>query len=288
MTVETLSSVEAKFEASLKENGIPPCPVALNVIGTEMQKDDPDIHILERAISADVAIAGGVLKTVNSPFFGLQNRVRSVLQAVEVLGLRSTTQVVACVALRNAFGGVQLERFWESSAKIAWLSAWLAVNRRWRGVRADEAYTFGLFRDVGIPILLQRMPAYVDVLKVANASPNHDFTAFEKSLLPVSHAGVGALLTRAWWLPDEISNGIAHHHDVAAISPVCICPGLAPASSTLIAISQVAEYFYQRATGLCATREWDKLGSACMERLELGESDLQNLQNEAVAALADM
>ena len=288
MTVDNLLSEEGQFEASSMENGIPPCPAALKAIGAELQKNDPDIHILEQAISTDVAIAGGVLRTVNSPVFGLQNKVRSVLQAVQVLGLRSTTQVVACVALRTAFSGAQLERFWESSAKIAWLSAWLVVNRRWRGVRADEAYTFGLFRDVGIPILLQRMPDYVDVLKMANASPNHAFTAFEKSLIPVSHAHVGAMLTRAWWLPEEICNGIAHHHEVEAISPACIFVGLAPSSSSLIAISQVAEYFYQRATGLCATREWDKLGSACMERLELGESDLENLQKEAEAALADM
>ena len=40
----------------------------------------------------------------------------------------------------------------------------------------DDAYTYGLFRDCGIPILMKKFPGYVDVLKAANAETEKGFT----------------------------------------------------------------------------------------------------------------
>jgi hypothetical protein len=69
------------------------------------------------------------------------------------------------------------------------------------GVRADDAYTYGLFRDCGIVILLRRYPAYQGILAGANLDRDMPFTAVEQAALPTDHTVVGALLAQNWWLP---------------------------------------------------------------------------------------
>jgi HD-like signal output (HDOD) protein len=49
---------------------------------TEMQREEPDFNKLTDLISADVALAAGLLKTTNSPFFIRPQRARSVHDAL--------------------------------------------------------------------------------------------------------------------------------------------------------------------------------------------------------------
>jgi len=274
-----------RFEHMLKSNGIPPRPAILETISRELEKDIPDFRLLERAVLSDVAIAGGIIKTVNSPFFGLQRRVRTALEALEVMGLRMTAQIVACIALKNLFPDRRLLRFWDASVKIAEISSWLVNVNKWPGIKAEDAYTFGLFRDCGVAVLMQRVPHYGEVLRQANEDATRPFTEVEEVMIPVSHAHVGAMMTQSWWLPLDLTEAIRYHHDVEAISPVGSHRSVPLRSAFLIAVSQVAERLLQQATGLCHTREWDKLGAACLERLELDEEQMAGLLDESRAII---
>lgn len=273
----------ATFESMIRDNGIPPRPVVLETIREEMRRDDPDLHILERTLARDVAISGGLIKMANSPYFGTQRRVHSVMEAMQLLGLRSTAQAVACVALRNCFPGVRMDRFWDASAQVATLSAWLVQQHQWKGLRSEDAFTLGLFRDCGIAILLQRLPSYVEVLREANAEAARSFTEVEEEVLPVAHTQIGAMMTQTWWLPDEITESIRHHHDIAAIrgeGGICGMPAL---SGTLVAVVHLAEHLFQNLTGLSRSREWDKLGDACLARLEMEAGEVSELQRQVAA-----
>ena len=193
-----------------------------------------------------------------------------------MLGLDVASRAIAGINLRKAFpADVRLERFWHSSAQIAALSGWLAqVVGRGR-VRADDAHTFGLFRDCGIPVLLRRFPAYQRVLASANDDAIQPFTLVEQLGLPefpIDHTLVGYLLAQNWWLPEEICLAIRHHHEVSAMESDC--SGLPAITRGLIAVGQLAEYILQELTGGSRTREWSKLGPACLRVLELPKSEL--------------
>jgi HD-like signal output (HDOD) protein len=164
------SPVDALLESSLKDIGIPPRPAILQRISDEMLKDEPDFRRLANIIGADVSLAAGLIKTANSPFFGSRNRVRSVNEALVMLGLDVASRAIAGLILRKVFpASLHLERFWDASARIARLSGWLAKRVGHNKLRQDDAYTFGLFRDCGIPVLLMRFPGYNKVLAAANA-----------------------------------------------------------------------------------------------------------------------
>lgn len=282
-----VSQAEQALEDALRDIGIPPRPLILDRIGAEMQKAEPDFRQLATLISADVALAAGLLKTTNSPYFGFQTRARTVMQALMMLGLEVAGRAVAGLVLRQIFPPLPaMERFWDGSARIARTSGWLVGQLGVRDhVRPDEVYTYGLFRDCGIPILLKKVPDYGNILRAANTDGEQPFTAVEKARCPTNHALVGCLMAQNWCLPDEFSGAIRHHHDPFALQSGDL--GLSAASARLVALGQLAEHLVQRITRQSLTREWDKLGGTCLKILELDGNDVESLAREAPAVVAD-
>jgi HD-like signal output (HDOD) protein len=208
-----------------------------------------------------------------------------VHDALLLLGLDVTSRAVAAISLRQAFpDNGQLERFWGASAQIAAVSGWLAQKAQNRWLRPDDAYTFGLFRDCGIAMLLLRFPAYRQTLQRANADTELAFTVVEQQDFRTDHAMIGCLLARNWWLPEEICLAIRSHHDQSALD--LFDSGLPAASRYLVATSQTAEHLVQHITGGSRTQEWTKLGSSCLRLLKLVEADLRELDREATEVLA--
>ncbi len=284
MTAADHPSFETQLENTLRDIGIPPRPVILDHVGSEMQKEEPDFNYLARIITADVGLSASLIKITNSPFFGFRNRVRSVKEALMVLGLDVASRAIAGIVLRRAFpDSPKLERFWDSSARIARLAGWLAPRVTKNNLQPDEAYTFGLFRDCGIPILLARFPGYYEVLTEANYETNLSFTTVEDVHLPTNHSVVGCLLAQSWWLPEETSLSIRYHHDVTVLDAPTIPPSLS--SRYQIATAQFAEYLLQQKTGLSRTQEWLKLGPACLRLLNISEEDVKVILADATSVI---
>jgi HD-like signal output (HDOD) protein len=149
--------------------------------------------------------------------------------------------------------------------------------------RTEDAYTYGLFRDCGIAILLQRVPKYDLVLRDANTDCVNRFTDIERSRLPTDHAILGGLMAQDWWLPDTMCQAIRGHHDPDLLDGSD--PKVGVITQHLIAVGQLAEYLLQQSTGESMTCEWSKLGAHCMDVLELSDDDLAELCREAAIAL---
>lgn len=276
--------VDALLERSIRDIDIPPRPQIIDRIRHEMHRDEPDMFMVGRLISRDVSLAAGLIKTANSPYFGFSLRVRSVNEALMMLGLDAASRAIAAISLHKAFpDSAHYERFWHASAEIAALSGWLAQHLAVPCVRADDAYTFGLFRDCGIVILLRRFGSYRDILMRANRDGERLFTDHELDTLPTHHAVVGCLLAQNWWLPDVIAQAIRHHHDPDALDR--FDSGLPLPSRRLVAIAQTAERLVQESTGGSQTREWEKLGPSCLRLLDLDEAALKALIEPAAIRL---
>jgi HD-like signal output (HDOD) protein len=273
-------NVESLLEQTMLDIGIPPRPRILDSITEETRKPEPDYNRLASLINADVSLSAGLIKIANSPYFGMRQRVRSVNEALMVLGLNVASRAIAGIVLRQALPiSPRMERFWDASARVARLSGWLAQQLRVAGLQPEDAYTFGLFRDCGIPILLTRFPNYDEVLGVANHNARHSFTTVEETVLPTNHAMVGCLLAQSWWLPDELCQAIRNHHDLAKLESAE--PQLL-VSNRLSAVAQFAEHLVQQHLGLSQTQEWTKLGPACLRLLDLEEQQLAELYSESL------
>jgi HD-like signal output (HDOD) protein len=281
--------VATLLESAIRDIGIPSRPSILDRINTEMHKDEPDFHHLAHIIASDVGLGAGLISIANSPYFGFRGRARSVNEALMMLGLDVASRAIAGMILRKLFPpSPALDRFWHASAIIARLSGWLAQQTGNGGrVRADDAYTFGLFRDCGIPILLNRFPNYPTVLKNANGERELSFTAVEEKECPTNHAVLGSMLAQSWWLPEEICLAIRHHHDYATLGQREGATVVPAASLGLIATAQFSEHLLQHHTGLSKTQEWDKAGAVCLELLKIDDKDMQAIYEESAFVIAN-
>lgn len=283
------SRVASLLESAVRDIGIPSRPEILDRIHTEMHKTEPDFNHLAHIIGSDVGLAAGLISIANSPYFGFRGRARSANEALMMLGLEVSSRAIAGLILRKLFpASASLERFWHASATIARLSGWLAqkVKDKGHAIRADDAYTYGLFRDCGIPILLNRFPYYPTLLKNANGERELSFTVVEEAQCPTNHTIVGSILAQSWWLPDEICMAIRHHHDYSLLRQQNDANALPTNVVGLIAVGQMAEHLLQHHTGLSMTQEWEKAGAVCLEILRIDESELNDVYEESAFVIA--
>lgn len=261
--------------------GIPPMPSILEVLRRECAGDAADLGAIEEAVSRDVALSGALLRVVNSPLFGLRRKVTTVHQALNYLGLDVLAQLVRSVVLRQQFAETRLERFWDASSKMALACALLA--RRTEGVDIDKAYTYGLFQDCGIPLMLRRFPDYKTTLARANEEVDRSFTEVEEVAYTTNHCVVGYLLARGWGLDDALCGAVLRHHETDVFED----ERAAAAVLDLVSIARVAEQGIQRYSGLARTREWEKNGDAARDYLGLAEEDLDEYQSVLEEVLQD-
>ncbi|WP_298397528.1 HDOD domain-containing protein [uncultured Azonexus sp.] len=246
---------EQQLQSMLSGVDIPPCPSILVELDRELKKDEPDHRELVRLMSSDVALSGHVMQIANSPAFSTGHKLSSINQAINVLGTRQVFNLVVSQLLKVALAGkdsASLERFWESSALTARLSGEIA--RRLRCIRPDVAYTFGLFHDCGIPLLMRRFPETRSVLGEANDAEDMMFTEVEDKYLGTNHAVVGYFLARRWRLPDEVAEAILRHHDYSVLQRRSEFSSVVLAQ---IAINVLAEHIIRLQAG-GVDHEWAK------------------------------
>lgn len=264
----------AEAEKIIAGVAIPPRPAIVNAVLEERGKDAPDLRRVAQLICTDVSLAAAVLKTVNSPLFGLRRQVTSIEHGVNMLGMKNIGALVMSLSLRNAVPAQGLERFWDEAARTALVSAYLAQTLSC--ATKEDAHLFGLFHNAGIPLLMRRFPNYKDVLRQANAATDRSFTAVEDALLGTNHAVVGALLAKGWQLPEHIRLAIGQHHDLDIFAS-----HLPPDSLNLVALSLLAERIESTVSRLSANNEWEKRGAGVLAHLMLDEAQFDELQKDA-------
>lgn len=278
-------AIESRMKIEIRDIGIPPRPAILGQIEQETAKDEPDFIHLARLLSKDVGLSAGMIKIANSPYFSFGKKVPTVQEALLVLGLKVVIKTVAGLALKEVFKHVpNMERFWDASAMTAEVAACIARHLGRRvGIRPEDAHTFALFRDCGIPMLMIPFPEYRNVLIRANNESARPFTEVEEGAIGLNHATLGADLAAGWLLPEETCQAIRHHHALGALDGSV---EIADTSRRLIAIAQVAEYVVQKHTAQSLTSEWEKLGADCLACLELAPEDLAELGEVCASSLA--
>jgi len=264
---------------------IPPQPEILVEIDKELRQEDPDVSRAAGLIRSDVSLSAGVLKVVNSARFGLRMRVESVHQAVTLLGLNCIRNLLSAVVLKRsmaAAGVSDMPRYWDSAVAIA--SASMEVARRVTRILPDEAYTLGLFCDVGIPLLAGRYPDYLKTLRMANSREGGRFTDLEDERYQTNHAVIGFYMASSWHLSPANKAAINSHHNVDEILGKNVPAGREV--ETRLAILKLAEH----AEHLCNRPqahdpEWAQLGPQIIDYLGLSEPDYQDLMADLIEQL---
>ena len=269
----------AQAETLLKSMVIPPRPAILLELEQEQLKPEPDFDYISKLISSDLTLSAAVLKTVNSPFFQLSNRVASVYQALQLLGLKNLGYIVRGVLLRNALtpeGATSMERFWTTALRTAMICAQLA--KKVVGVDAEEAYTFGLFQDCGMPLMQARFSNYRTTMEKGEGLALAKFTELENQRHQTNHAVVGYLLARTWFLPEHLSLAILNHQDIGIFEKP---DGEGWASScNLVALAALASHIVKRHFSQAEVPDWRTLEPVYLQHLAMERSEYEDIADQ--------
>lgn len=261
---------------------IPSCPEMVGEVLQEGQKDDPDQGRLAEIICNDVGMSAAALKLANSPLFGTSSPISTVRKAVERLGTKNVVCVAVASALRASITGLPtawIEQFWKQTMLLALASS--LVARRQFGISADAAYTYALFHDAAIPLMMRRFPNYGEVLEKSRGE-GIALNLAEEQYFPCSHPVVGALLVRNWGLPPILGQAIRFHHETDVYDlPDRTLPG---GALSLIAVTQVAEQLVSEVLD-----ENFEIRDALFERaidfLGISDDDLDELRHRVATAI---
>jgi HD-like signal output (HDOD) protein len=179
---------------------------------------------LGQIIARDPALSVKVLRAVNSPFYGIPQKISSVQQAVVMLGLHSVKMLVLGFSLTSCMrnghrGGFSHLAFWKRSMYSA--AAARVVCGHVLPSRQEECFIASLLMDIGTLVLDQLLgEQYTEVYE--RASSHSELSIVETHALGITHAEVAGMLAEHWRLPEELGVPMANHHTPMGVENVLL------------------------------------------------------------------
>lgn len=211
-------SVSQELYKEIKAGGKLPSPsgVALRLIELTRQ-DDVSIDEIARAMQADPALSGRLIRFANMAFSGPRRPVVSIAEAIQRTGLSIVRQLVLGFSVlgHNRSGtcrSFDYSRFWSRSLATAIAANSLCL--RVRAAAAEEAFTCGLLADVGSLALATLYPKeYAVVLDAHRGKPARERSEAERREFKADHAELCAAMLEDWRLPRLFVEAVQHHED---------------------------------------------------------------------------
>ncbi len=217
-------------------NKIKTLPHVVTKLSRLINDEDATIRDFEEVIKMDPTLVVRLLQLVNSPYYGLAQKVESIGRAVAYVGMKDLYSLAVTDAMKNIFTSEDTvsdcysrKQLWLHSAAVGICSK--VVAERIFGVNGDDPYLVGILHDFGLIVEEQVEPD--TFFKVCENSDNKaNLDSCEQEYLHTDHARIGYFLTQAWEMPQAIQEAIRdHHRDMEEIAP-----------DSLTGILQIAEY----------------------------------------------
>ena len=246
--------------------------------------DDPKSGVgdIARVLVSDQALAARLLKLANSAFYGSSRRIATVSEAVVILGMRTTRNLVMATGcqemLEAEVAGYGLPRGALLRHSLACASAAQALAKRTKYRGTEEAFVAGLLHDLGKVVMnLYLRDQFIQVLLQA-ASGEMTYSEAEQAIFSFDHAEAGAYLLERWNLPASLVAAVRYHHtplDAPGDSPLPCLVHVADAICLTLGIGLGLD-------GLAYTLEPEALS-----RLQLTADDFEEVASQTCDMLSE-
>lgn len=174
---------------------------------------------LNKVISLDPVLVGKVLKLINSAYYGLQNKVTSLVTAIIMLGMNTiknlalSTAVLGNMKRTSSFKSLNVDGFWRHSIAVGVLSKLIAEKIGVPATRREEYFIGGLLHDIGkIPLNELFEESYMKVIRTADLKKAM-LLDMEREIIGITHTEVGKMIAVKWNLTEETLECLLRHHD---------------------------------------------------------------------------
>ncbi len=173
---------------------------------------------LNRVISYDPVLTARVLKLINSAYYGLPNRIPSLVRAIIMLGVNTVKNLVLAssvlAACKGGFrtGRLTINEFWAHCLCVGVLSKLFATAMHIPLVDHEEYFVAGLLHDLGkLPLMACFPELYGSTISGAKGS-GLSLIEYENANIGINHCQVGELIAKKWNLGTLMQEVIQKHH----------------------------------------------------------------------------
>lgn len=175
---------------------------------------NPNAEALDyvEVLEADEGLSARVLKIANSVFYDRGGGSRTIVEAVNVIGITELKNLLNATALLNLFSVRHYLRaqFWSHNIATA-LTAQVLAQELFPSA-SDQAFLGGLMHDVGKLLILQQHLDNYERVVLKGLVDGLETTAAEVREYPFDHTHVGQLVAEKWNFSPELYDVIANHH----------------------------------------------------------------------------
>lgn len=195
--------------------------VAVEVVRRATQ-EELETGDLADIIAKDPGLAVKILRVANSSFYGLRTQVKTLQQAIVVLGQMSVVSVCSTISMLGVlaprqpvqhprYSNTLLRRHAVLTAVVARCAAQQSEAPR---IPAADAYMAGLLHEIGeLALAVFYGPQLKSLYEFETAHPGCSRIEAQQQILGVDHQSVGAEVLERWHLPPVFIEVARHHHD---------------------------------------------------------------------------
>ncbi|MGZ4997911.1 MAG: HDOD domain-containing protein [Methylobacter sp.] len=174
-----------------------------------------------RVIECDPVMTVKILKAINSPFYGLPNKITSVQRAVVHIGLNTIKNIalgVAAMGMLNPHNKANFNTsdFLLHSLTTAAISKLLAERIRLSSAECGDCFVAGLLHDFGKVVFAEFMPDEFKLALEKSQQQQLPLHQTELEFIGLNHSQAGKMLAEKWELSAPLIEAIAYHHDLAS------------------------------------------------------------------------
>jgi len=248
-----------------------------------MAEPSPDINAIADCISKDIAVSAAILKTVNSPLYGLSRTVTDIKMSVNYIGIYGVVMLVTGSLLKKSFDpkncSIDLELFWTMTTEIS--SAAITIGKEFKkNIAMDKLSSLGLFHACGIPVMAMKYDNYQEIVDQIVLTPDLSLIELEEKHYHANHATIGYYVASSWRLPKDVCQIILQHHERDYLDKLNGSP-----EQDLFSILKLAEHVISMKYLDCASPDWPYLEEAALSILAINKEDLADVVTQITESL---
>lgn len=249
--------------------------------------NDPNVSPadLNHVINLDPVLMGRVMKLINSAYYGLNQKVTSLVRAIIMLGINTVKNLALSTAVMGTLGddshfhALNMSGFWRHSLSVGVTSKLIAVEIGVAPKNRECFFIAGLLHDLGkLPLNYTLSDEYVKAMGISEREQLPLYRS-EYRVMGITHAEAGKLIAKLWKLGSEIHDAISYHHSIGAYEG---------SHGTLVYTVAAADYFsniYE--IGFSGNRHPESIPQDVLDYLGITLEQLDDLEDEVLSKIEE-
>lgn len=198
----------------LSKMQVPILPQAYNMILDELQKEEPSLKEISKIFEEDIALSSKILSITNSAYFGLPNKVLSVRNAINYLGLDIIGNLVLHVKIFESTSNIKLKPIIKKinsySLTLASICKDICSLISNDPTKKKLAYQSALFNSLGILTIAEQIEdKYIE--SISTYQDRESLEDISINVAQVPHGIISAFILSKWGFSSEIVSSQAKY-----------------------------------------------------------------------------